>query len=252
MQLAPGPLDATLRLGPVANGDPNLVHVRRRLGERDLHRPLALGAWEEREVCRNGDEVGAGEGEPARELGEVEVVADRHADPAERRLHDRRRLGARREPELLAVPEMRLAVDGEQSVGPDDRCRVVDAPSSPSSAKPPTTTLPYSRGLLRPPRDHRAVCGLAQRSRLLHRLEDIAGRTSAPAGARSCAVAPDRRPSEPRVFASRGFPRVAHPGSDLRTRDSNGRHRPWFTPTPPTRQDHPPWSSPSCPPTSPS
>ena len=111
------------RARAVADRDPDLAHVRRRLGERDLDRPLTLRAREEREVRRDGDQVGAGEREPARELRKVEVVADRHADPAERRLDDRRRLAPRLEAELLAVPEVRLPVDGQQPGRPERRRR---------------------------------------------------------------------------------------------------------------------------------
>ena len=89
-------------------------------------------------------------GEVAGHLGELEVVADRHADPADRGVDDRRRLVAGDEPLLLAIPQVGLAVHGEHAVAVDDGRAVVHRPSPARSANPPTTTATGRAGPRRP------------------------------------------------------------------------------------------------------
>ncbi len=243
-----GPLDAALEPGSVADGHPDLAHMRGRLREGDLHGPLILRARKEREIRRQRDEVGTGQREPARELREVEVIADRDADPPERRLDHGRLLPARLEAELLAVPEMRLAVHREETARSEDGRRVVDAPVLPELGEATDDDRLAARGFLGPVGE--LLHGKSERARLLRRLEDVAGRDQlrkqddARAGS-------DRLPQslagEPAVALG-----LAHPRGDLRACDPDVVHRPRFTSTPSTRQDPAPWSSPSFLQTSPS
>ena len=73
------------------------------------------------------DDVGALDGEDAHRLDEAQVVADEHAEPAERRVDDRQPLVARRVEQLLVVEEVELAVAGEDAIRADHRDAVVDA-----------------------------------------------------------------------------------------------------------------------------
>jgi arginase family enzyme len=50
-------------------------------------------------------------------LGELQVVADHHPDPAEPGRHHRRRRAARGEPQRFLIPQVRLAVDAAQPAG---------------------------------------------------------------------------------------------------------------------------------------
>src|SRR4029078_6200649 len=118
----------------------------------------------------------------------------------------------------------------------------------PHHRKPASPPPPTGACLLGPPNDRRPIRRLAAGARLLHGLEDVAGRGQL----RQEDDLRFHRPHLPdgalRVIA---VPlAVAHPGGKLHARHPDTCHRPRFTSTPPTRQDQPPWSSPSSPPTS--
>jgi hypothetical protein len=53
-------------------------------------------------------------------LGDFQVVADQHSDPAERRVNHRRRGAPCGEQEVLGVLEVRLAVDAAEPTGIDE------------------------------------------------------------------------------------------------------------------------------------
>ena len=150
--------------------------MRRRHRERDLHRALALRARIAREVRGQRHQVGPGEREAARELGEVEVVADAHADPAPWRLHDRRRLRPRLEEQPLAVPEVDLAIDGQDPARADHGGRVVERPAGAQLAEPPDDDRVAGGGFLRPGVEGRAVRRLGAGAGLLEGVEDVARR----------------------------------------------------------------------------
>src|SRR6185312_2824498 len=199
---------------------------------------------------RKRDQVGTGECQPTRELREIEVVADRQSDPAERRFHNRRRLGARREPELLPVPEMCLAIDGEQSVGTHHGCRVVERAVVTQLREASDDHHAEVSSAHYPCRNGWPVRRLAAGARFVEGLEDIAGGSELREENNLRLHRPPRPDGVLHEFEIR--PEVAHTKGKLRTRDSDVRHRPRFTATPSPRQDPAPWSSPSFPPTSPS
>src|SRR5215470_17233641 len=93
-----------LAAGPIRGRDEDAIL------ERARHEPR-LGAGEE-QIRGMREHVGAAEGERACVLGEAPVVTDEDADSGRADAHDRRRLAAGREPQVLAVVEVELAVDG--------------------------------------------------------------------------------------------------------------------------------------------
>ena len=136
---------------------------------------LALGAWHERPVGRHRHEVGAAQGEVACHLRELEVVADRDPDPPPVDGDDGRAIVTRLEPQLLAIPEMRLAVDGHHAVGGDRGGAVVEvavgaALGEPADDEPGAAATEVSG----PGREHRVVGRDRARPRLVGRLEHVA------------------------------------------------------------------------------
>ena len=142
-----------------------------------LHRALAGGPRLARPVRRDAEQLGAAQRGGARPLRELEVVADDEPDPAVRRVEHRRRLVAGGEDELLAVPQVRLAVDGADAAARRRSRRCCRAGRrrrarrsrrrSRARAPPRARAQPASVG---------PVAGLGERARLGGVAEDVARR----------------------------------------------------------------------------
>ena len=192
------PTHSTPRSAPdaIADRDEDAVHARGGHRRQLLGRMLARGrALDDGPVDRHAQQVGAAQGQRPRHLRELEVVTDEHAEPAERGVQHRRHDVARREDQPLAIPEVRLAVDGENARRVHDRGAVVEPPVGAALAEPADDERPERA----PPRQR----GRLDRDR--RRLLDAPRRRSprSPArAARRCRP----RPTTARAASSRGWP----------------------------------------------
>jgi len=110
-QRAADPGHAALVLAAVGHRDEDPVGGRGGLRLDHLGGPLPRRVGRGGPVHRGGDEVGASQRGQPDPFGELQVVADHHADPAEPQVHHGGRRVARGEDQLLLVPQMGLAVD---------------------------------------------------------------------------------------------------------------------------------------------
>src|SRR3984957_19441405 len=125
-QRAADPGHAALVLTAVGDRDEDPVGGRARRRFDHLGGRLPRRAGRVGPVHRGGDKVGAVDGGQAYPLGELQVVADHHAYPADGGVDDRGRRVAGGEDELLLVPQVRLAVDGPGPGRVDQRRAVVE------------------------------------------------------------------------------------------------------------------------------
>ena len=113
-----------------------------------LCRILAIGsrlalAGHRHPVGGNADQLGTLQRQLPVGLGKPAIVADRHADPADRRIEHRQAKIARLEIELLSVPQMQLAVGADMAGRPAQHGALKNR--SPSrSARPLTMCMPSS------------------------------------------------------------------------------------------------------------
>src|SRR5205085_8968221 len=121
-----GPLLAARGPGAVAARDEYAVYAGGAHRNDHLGVPLAGGSFAERPVRGHGDQLRAGQREHAWELRELELVADQDADASGGRIEHPRWLIAGLEEELLAIPQVGLAVNAEHAGAADDRGAVVE------------------------------------------------------------------------------------------------------------------------------
>ncbi|MNP15132.1 hypothetical protein D3C76_1074770 [compost metagenome] len=108
----------------VTGGDEHAVDRGIGLHAQDLCRALGLRSWAVRPVDRRAQQVGTGQRRQAHPFGELQVVADQHADAPVDRFDHRRCGSAGCENFFLRIPQVRLAVHRAQTPG-IDQCRAV-------------------------------------------------------------------------------------------------------------------------------
>jgi hypothetical protein len=137
------------------------------------HRPAVRGQIVAGPVGRESDQLRALEREAAGQLGKLDVVADPEPDPAVARVHDRRGQVSRREPQRLAVPQVELAVHGDDAAPVDERRAVVQPAVGTELGEPADHDRVTARGLLRPASEQLSVGRGRGGARLVDRLEHV-------------------------------------------------------------------------------
>ena len=85
---------------------------------------LSVRSRDERPIDRQSQDVGTGERQPPRNLGELVVVADRDAQSADRGVEDRARILPAFEQLRFGTPEVGLAVVADPAPAGEDGRRV--------------------------------------------------------------------------------------------------------------------------------
>src|SRR5215469_2811562 len=119
------PVHSSLGADPVADCYEHAVDSSGGLRTDHIHRPLAGRTRLGRPVRRNAQKLSAGQRGQPDPLGELQVVADEHRETRLRCLDYRRQAAARREDQLLRVPQVSLAVARAQARRIDDQRAVV-------------------------------------------------------------------------------------------------------------------------------
>src|SRR5262249_52003580 len=163
---AADPGDAPLGPAPVRDRDEHPVHAGVCLHPDDVAGPLTGWHRHGGPVHRRGEQVGAAQRNEPDPFGELQVVTDHQADPAERQAHHRRCRRAPGEHELLRRPQVCVAVAGPHPVPADHGGAVVDQPILTQPTEPARDGGGVPRGQRLPLAERRAVRGgRGQRSR---------------------------------------------------------------------------------------